>query len=131
MAVGGKGKGQLVKTAIKYGVRYGPVAFEAFKHGREPAQQAVQSVLARRNARKIAVEHAKTLREGTVLKVMNEGHPVWFVFSGDEIVATYPQVPMTSYPDLLRHTDLANRVRPEDMPQARTPANMLNKRRKR
>ena len=58
MAVGGKGKGQLVKTAIKYGVRYGPVAFEAFKHGREPAQQAVQSVLARRNARKIAVEHA-------------------------------------------------------------------------
>lgn len=131
MAVGGKGKGQLVKTAIKYGVRYGPVAFEAFKHGREPAQQAVQSVLARRNARKIAVEHAKTLREGTVLKVMNEGHPVWFVFSGDEIVGTYPQVPMASYGDLLRHTDLANRVRPEDMPQARTPANMLNKRRKR
>ena len=131
MAVGGKGKGQLVKTAIKYGVRYGPVAFEAFKHGREPAQQAVQSVLARRNARKIAVEHAKTLREGTVLKVMNEGHPVWFVFSGDEIVATYPQVPMASYGDLLRHTDLANRIRPEDMPQSRTPANMLNKRRKR
>jgi hypothetical protein len=131
MAVGGKGKGQLVKAAIKYGVRYGPVAFEAFKHGREPAQQAVQSVLARRNARKIAVEHAKTLREGTVLKVMRDGDPVWFVFSGDEIVATYPQVPMDSYGDLLRHTDLANRIRPEDMPQARTPATMLNKRRKR
>ena len=131
MAVGGKGKGQLVKTAIKYGVRYGPVAFEAFKHGREPAQQAVQSVLARRNARKVAVEHAKTLREGTVLKVMNEGDAVWFVFSADEIVATYPQVAMASYGDLLRHTDLANRIRPEDMPQSRTPANMLNKRRKR
>jgi hypothetical protein len=122
------GKGRLARTAIRYGVRYGPVAVAAIKHGREPAQQAVQSVLARRNARKIAIEHARTLREGTVLKVMHESSPVWFVFSGDEIVATYPQVPMASYGDLLRHTDLANRIRPADMPKPRTPANVLRRR---
>jgi hypothetical protein len=125
------GKGRLARTAIRYGVRYGPVAVAAIKHGREPAQQAVQSVLARRNARKIAIEHARTLRDGTVLKVMHESRPVWFVFSGDEIVATYPQVPMASYGDLLRHTDLANRIRPEDMPQPRTPVNVLRRRRER
>ena len=117
-----------MRTAIKYGVRYGPVAFEAIKHGREPAQQAVQSVLARRNARKAAIEHAATLREGTVLKVIHEGRPVWFVFSADEIIATYPPVPMAQYGDLLRHTDLANRTKPGDMPQPRTPANVLNRR---
>ncbi len=122
------GKGRLVRTAIKYGVRYGPVAFEAIKHGREPAQQAVQSVMARRSARKTAIEHAATLREGTVLKVIHEGRPVWFVFSGDEIIATYPPVPVAQYGDLLRHTDLANRVKPEDMPQPRTATNVLNRR---
>lgn len=124
------GKGRLMRTAIKYGVRYGPVAFEAIKHGREPAQQAVQSVIARRSARKTAIEHARTLREGTVLKVINDGRPVWFVFSGDEIIATYPQVPMAQYGDLLRHTDLANRTKPEDMPAPRTPTTVINRRKR-
>ena len=119
-----------MRNAIKYGVRYGPVAFEAVKHGREPAQQAVQSVLARRNARKTAIEHARTLREGTVLKVVHEGRPIWFVFSGDEIITTYPQVPMAQYGELIRHTDLANRTKPDDMPQSRTPATVLNRRKK-
>lgn len=122
------GKSRLMRTAIKYGVRYGPVAFEAIKHGREPAQQAVQTVIARRSARRTAIEHAATLREGTVLKVMHEGRPVWFVFSGDEIIATYPQMPVAQYGDLIRHTDLANRTKPEDMPQPRTAANVLNRR---
>jgi len=110
------GKGRLARNVIKYGVRYGPVAFEAVKHGREPAQHAVQAALARRTARKTAIEHAGTLREGSLLKVVHEGRPLWFVFSGDEIVATYPQVPVASYGDLLRHADLANRVRPQDLP---------------
>ena len=126
----GAGKGRLMRTAIKYGVRYGPVAFEAIKHGREPAQQAVQSVIARRSARRTAIEHAATLREGTVLKVIHDGRPVWFVFSADEIIATYPPVPIAQYGDLLRHTDLANRVKPEDMPAPRTPGAVLSSRRK-
>lgn len=124
----GAGKGRLVRTAIKYGVRYGPVAFEAIKHGREPAQQAVQSVMARRTARKHAAEHARTLREGTVLKVIHDGRPVWFVFSGDEIIATYPPVPMATYGDLLRHTDLTNRVKPDDLVPPRPRASDAVKR---
>jgi hypothetical protein len=99
----------LVKNAIKYGVRYGPMAFEAVKHGREPAQQAIQAALAKRSARKKAIEHALTVRDGSLLKVIKDGQAIFFVFSGDAIVTTYPPVPHSSYPDLLRHADLDRR----------------------
>ncbi|HEU4947517.1 MAG TPA: hypothetical protein VFT31_10210 [Kribbella sp.] len=98
-----------VKTAMKYGVRYGPMAFEAVKHGREPAQQAVQAALAKRSARKKAIEHALTVLDGSLLKVIKDGQAVFFVFSGDAIVTTYPAVPQSSYADLLRHADLDRR----------------------
>lgn len=102
-------RGRLAKNVVKYGVRYGPMAFEAIKHGREPAQQAVQAALAKRTARKKALEHALTVRDGSLLKVIKEGQAVYFVFSGDAIVTTYPPVPQATYPELLRHADLDRR----------------------
>ena len=99
----------MAKNVIKYGVRYGPLAVEAIRHGREPAQQAVQAALAKRSARKKAVEHTLTVREGSLLKVIKDGQAIFFVFSGDAIVTTYPSVPQTSYPELLRHADLDKR----------------------
>ena len=33
----------------------------------------------------------------------------FFVFSGDAIVTTYPPVPQSAYPELLRHADLDRR----------------------
>jgi hypothetical protein len=103
------GRGQLAKNLIKYGVRYGPLAVEAIRHGREPAQQAMQAALAKRSARKKALEHALTVRDGSLLKVIKEGQAIFFVFSGDAIVTTYPPVPPSSYPELLRHADLDKR----------------------
>ncbi|MFI5706306.1 hypothetical protein [Kribbella sp. NPDC051620] len=103
------GKGKLAKNVVKYGVRYGPMAFEAVKHGREPAQQALQAALAKRTARKKAIEHAVTVRDGSLLKVIKDGQAVFFVFSGDAIVTTYPPVPQSTYPELLRHADLDRR----------------------
>lgn len=105
----------MVKNAVKYGVRYGPVAFEAVKHGREPAQQAIQAALAKRTARKKALEHAATVRDGSLLKVIHEGAIIYFVFSGDAIVTTYPSVPQATYPELLRHADLDNRESAADL----------------
>jgi len=99
----------LAKNVVKYGVRYGPMALEAVKHGREPAQQALQAALAKRNARKKAIEHALTVRDGSLLKVIKDGQAVFFVFSGDAIVTTYPPVPQATYPELLRHADLDRR----------------------
>jgi hypothetical protein len=103
------GRGRLAKNVVKYSVRYGPMAFEAVKHGREPAQQAVQAALAKRSARKKAIEHALTVRDGSLLKVIKDGQAVFFVFSGDAIVTTYPPVPQATYPELLRHADLDRR----------------------
>lgn len=99
----------MAKNVIKYGVRYGPLAVEAIKHGREPAQQAVQAALAKRSARKKAIEHALTVRDGSLLKVIRDGQAIFFVFSGDAIVTTYPAVPQNTYPELLRHADLDKR----------------------
>jgi hypothetical protein len=106
MASAGGGRGKVAKNLVKYGVRYGPLAVEAIKHGREPAQQAVQAALAKRSARKKAIEHALTVRDGSLLKVIRDGQAIFFVFSGDAIVTTYPQVPQNAYPELLRHADL-------------------------
>ncbi|WP_328325827.1 hypothetical protein OHA70_36530 [Kribbella sp. NBC_00382] len=103
------GKGKLAKNVVKYGVRYGPMAFEAVKHGREPAQQALQAAMAKRTARKKAIEHALTVRDGSLLKVIKDGQAVFFVFSGDAIVTTYPPVPQATYPELLLHADLDRR----------------------
>jgi hypothetical protein len=110
MAGAGKANGKLAKNLVKYGVRYGPLVVEAVRHGREPAQQAVQAAWAKRVARRKAVEHVLTVREGSLLKVIKDGQAIFFVFSGDAIVTTYPAVPQSSYPELLRHADLDNRV---------------------
>jgi hypothetical protein len=109
MAGAAKANGKLAKNLVKYGVRYGPLVVQAVKHGREPAQQAMQAALAKRTARKKAVEHVLTVRDGSLLKVIREGQAIFFVFSGDAIVTTYPSVPQNTYPDLLRHADLDKR----------------------
>jgi hypothetical protein len=41
-----------------------------------------------------------------LLKVIKDGQAIFFVFSGDAIVTTYPVVPQSAYPELLRHADL-------------------------
>ena len=120
MAGAGKANGKLAKNLIKYSVRYGPLVIEAVKHGREPAQQAVQAAWAKRAARRKASEHALTVREGSLLKVIKDGESIFFVFSGDAIVTTYPPVPQSAYPELLRHADLAKRVAAVDL-AARKP----------
>ncbi|GAA1555183.1 hypothetical protein GCM10009804_10060 [Kribbella hippodromi] len=112
MAGGAAGAGKnskLAKNLVKYGVRYGPLVVEAVRHGREPAQQAVQAAWAKRTARRKGVEHALTVRDGSLLKVIKDGQAIFFVFSGDAIVTTYPAVPQATYPELLRHADLDKR----------------------
>jgi len=46
------GRSKSVTTVVKLGVKYGPVAYEAIKHGKEPAREFAQRQLARLNARK-------------------------------------------------------------------------------
>lgn len=101
-------------TIVKYGVKYGPYAYEAVKHGREPAQAAAQKAYGRLSARRQALAHAATLVDGSVYKAFAGEEPVWVVFSGEEPVATHPptDVPTST---LLDHADLSKRLRPDDV----------------
>lgn len=106
------GKGRFVKVAVIYAAKYGPIVFEAVKHGREPAERALQRALARQSHRRRAREHASTVVDGSVLRVFHQGEPLWVVFSGDTPVASYPPVD-TPLETVLEYADLSLRVRPE------------------
>jgi hypothetical protein len=108
------GKGRFVKAAVIYAAKYGPIVFEAVKHGREPAQRALQKALARQSYRRRARDHALTVVDGSVLRVFHKGEPIWVVFSADTPIASYPVVD-TPLETVLEHADLSLRVRPETL----------------
>jgi len=41
------GRARTLTTVVKLGVKYGPVAYEAIKHGKEPAKEFAQKQLGR------------------------------------------------------------------------------------
>lgn len=111
---GGAAGNRAAKVIVKYGLKYGPLVFEAVKHGREPAERAVRRAVARQSERRHAFEHAKTLVDGAVLRAFHEGEPVWVVFSGDIPVTAYP-TGVADLATLLEHADLDQRIRPQNL----------------
>lgn len=132
MGAAGAGGSRIARTVVKYSVKYGPLLYEAVKHGREPAQRAMQRALARQGERRKAFKHAETLVEGSVLRVFREGEPIWVVFSADMPVVAYPPVEVP-LPELLEHADLGQRVKPgtgsglRKLPKPPNPATELPK----
>lgn len=96
---------------IQLGVKYGPLAYEGLKHGRQPVARFAERQVTRRGARQMAVEHARHLVDGSVLPVYDGDRRVWIVFSGDRPVGSHPVVD-TPLETLLEHYDLDKRVRP-------------------
>ena len=115
-------KGKAVGNLVKWGVKYGPHVVVLAQQAKEPAMKAAQTVLDRQRAKRRAIEHAATLRDGAVLKTFDpaadHGDPIWVVFTGDEPVAAHPAT-TTPLAQLIAHSDLSTRVRPADLP---TPA---------
>jgi hypothetical protein len=105
------GKAKALTSVVKLGVRYGPVAYEAIRHGQEPAREYAQKQLNRLTARKQAMTHAQGLTDGSALAVYEGDQQVWVVFNGDQPVASHPSV-TTPLAELVRDYDLAKRVRP-------------------
>jgi hypothetical protein len=118
-------KGKAVGNLVKWGVKYGPHVVVLAQQAKEPAMKAAQTALDRQRARRRAIEHASTLREGTVLKTFDpradHGEPVWVVFSADDPIAAHP-TSTTPLSELIANSDLATRVRPADLP---TPADRI------
>ena len=113
------GKGKAVGNLVKWGVKYGPHVVVLAQQAKEPAMKAAQTALDRQRARRRAIEHAATVREGSVLKTFDpradHGEPVWVVFSADDPIAAHP-TSTTPLPELIANSDLATRVRPADLP---------------
>lgn len=107
------GKGKIIGKAVKLGAKYGPQIWVASKALREPAKEAAQKVLASERARKAAFQHAKSLADGSILKVYEGDQSLWIVFSGDTAITVQPPT-QTPLPALLRGADLTKRIRPND-----------------
>jgi hypothetical protein len=101
------------KTAAKYGVRYGPHAVAAWKIAGPRVEAAARAKIDEVGARRTAFDHADSVAGGSVLRVVERGSGVFVVFSGEEPVASYPEVER-SLPDLVARADLAKRVTPEE-----------------
>src|SRR6476660_8713354 len=118
-------KGKAVGALVKWSVKYGPHVIVIAQQAKEPAMAAAQKALDRQRAKRRAVEHAATVREGTVLKTFDpradHGEPVWVVFSADDPIAAHP-TSTTPLAGLIANSDLSTRVRPADLP---TPAERL------
>jgi len=105
------GRTKSLTTVVRLGVKYGPVAYEAIKHGREPAMAFAQRQLRRVNARKQALAHAGGLLDGSAMLTYVEDQQVWVVFNGDVPIASHPTVD-TPLALLIHGYDLTKRVRP-------------------
>ncbi len=105
------GKAKALTNVVKLGVKYGPVAYEAIKHGREPAREFAQKQLNKLTARKQALTHAEGLTDGSTMLVWEGDAQVWVVFNGDEPIASHPTV-TTPLGQLVQGYDLGKRIRP-------------------
>ena len=107
------GKGKTVVKVVKVGAKYGPQVWVATKALHRPAKEAAQKMMASERARKSAFDHAKSLSDGSILKVYEGDQSLWLVFSGDTAITVYPVSP-TPLPRLLQGADLTKRIRPAD-----------------
>ena len=105
------GKAKALTNVVKLGVKYGPAAYEAIKHGKEPAKEFAQKQLGKLTARRQALAHAEGLTDGSTMPVWDGDQQVWVVFNGDEPIATHPKVaaPLAL---LIQGYDLEKRIRP-------------------
>src|SRR3712207_205900 len=99
--------------AAKLAAKYGPHVAAAWQVGGTQALDAAKEQQARLRHRRHALDKAKTVKRGSILRQRHEEKIVWVVFSGDEPVATYPALD-SSLEDLVRHADLSERQTPEE-----------------
>jgi hypothetical protein len=105
------GKAKPLTTVLKLAVKYGPVAYEAIKHGKEPAKEFAAKQMNKLAARKQALAHAEGLMDGSTMPVWEGDIQVWVVFNGDQAIASHPTV-STPLAQLIQGYDLARRIRP-------------------
>ena len=119
--------GRLFVKGVRYGVKYGPAAKVVFDQVKEPASDYAKGKLDSQRSRRIAIDKARTLEDGSLLRVIHGEKPVWIVFSGDEAISAHPD-PGVPVSDLLVRADLSLRRRPDELPTPKDRAVAARKR---
>jgi hypothetical protein len=110
--------GKALGSAMKLGMKYGPMAYELVRHSREPAKVLAQKAMTKASARRAALQHAASVIDGSALLVFHRDLQVWVVVSSAEPLGSHPvvNVPLAQ---LLEHADLSRRIRPGEQAAAR------------
>lgn len=107
----------VLRNGVKYGVKYGPQAKILWDTAGKQARSAAKARLDDLNARRTAFDEAETVVEGTVLRRVWHGTPVWVVFSRDEPVSAYPAVAEPA--EIVINADVSRRQTPQQFREAR------------
>jgi len=107
-------------SAAKLAAKYGPHVVTAWQVGGEQAVEVVKAHQARVLNRRNAIDKARTVTGGSVLRQRHGEAIVWVVYAGDDPVEVYPPVPVP-IGQLVEHADLSARRTPEELDQATAP----------
>ena len=106
---------KMVIYGVKQGIKYSPAIAAAVRAGKGPALDYAKARLEAQRQKRLAVDEAQTLKDGSLLRVVRGEGVVWVVFSGDQPVSAHPavEVPVA---ELVAHADLDLRHPPEHYP---------------
>lgn len=117
------------KNGARLAARYGPQAKIAWDHaGRPAAAAATQKAQAQLQRRK-AFAKAATVIDGSVLRLMHGGEPVWVVLTRGEPAEAFPPVDV-SLGALVSGADLTKTVPSQEFEAKRVAARLERARRR-
>lgn len=109
------------RKAVSLAAKYGPQAKIAWDTAGQAAAEQVKIRRARASNRRRAVEKARTVVDGTVLRQIHGDQVVWVVYAGDEPLTAYP-LPDIDLAELTKRAKLSDRLTPEQYDESRARA---------
>ncbi len=117
------------KNGAKLAAKYGPQAKIAWDTAGKPAAAAAAAKAQAQLQRRKAFAKAATVVDGSVLRVLHAGEPVWVVLTGAEPVEAFPSVDV-SVAVLMRGADVSKAITSEQFEARRVAARVERARRR-
>lgn len=117
------------KNSAKLAARYGPQAKIAWDTAGKPAAAAAAAKAQAQLQRRKAFAKAATVVDGSVLRLMHSGEPVWLVLTQGEPAEAFPPVDV-SLAALVSGADVSKAVASEEFEAKRVAARLERARRR-
>ena len=115
--------GPAAKKGATLAVKYGPQAKIAWEKAGKPASEAAAKKAQQQVQRRKAFAKAATVVDGSVLRVMHGGEPVWVVLANHEPVEAFPSVDI-GLATLLQDADAGKAISSEEFEAKRVKARL-------